>query len=385
MTANSSPETTGSTDSLLEQIRSLPKVSLHDHLDGGLRPATLIELAREAGVELPTEDPEALARRFRENADSGSLERYLEAFGLTTAVMQTAENLRRVAREYVEDLADDGVLYAEVRWAPEQHQKQGLSLDEAVEAVQSGLEEAMVSLEEQDRVVVVGQLISAMRQSDRADEAVELAMRHRDRGVVGFDIAGPENGFPPSRFADAFTTLAEAMIPATVHAGEADGVESIRDALVSGRAQRLGHGVRVAQDIEISEDPVTSDDAGDAYEVILGEVARWVRDRQIHLEVSPTSNLQTGAIAPFGSDDAPAEISDHPFDMLYQLGFNVGVNTDNRLVSGVTLSGELALLAETFGYDLADLADFQVNALEASFLGHDEREALSALILEAWQ
>ncbi|MGQ7787786.1 adenosine deaminase [Nesterenkonia sp. K-15-9-6] len=384
MTATSSPETTGSTDSLLEQIRSLPKVSLHDHLDGGLRPATLIELAREAGVELPTEDPEALARRFRENADSGSLERYLEAFGLTTAVMQTAQNLRRVAREYVEDLAADGVVYAEVRWAPEQHQQQGLSLDEAVEAVQAGLEEGMAALEDEDRIVVVGQLISAMRQSDRADEAVELAKRHRDRGVVGFDIAGPEHGFPPSRFAPAFTVLAEAMIPATVHAGEADGVESIRDALVSGRAQRLGHGVRIAQDVSISEEPVTSDDGGDAYEVILGDVARWVRDRQVHLEVSPTSNLQTGAIAPFASDGT-ATITDHPFDMLYQLGFNVGVNTDNRLVSGVTLSGELALLAEAFGYELAELADFQINALESSFLGQEEREALSALILEAWQ
>ncbi|MDZ5076880.1 adenosine deaminase [Nesterenkonia sp. HG001] len=385
MTATSSPETTGPSEALIEQLRSLPKVSLHDHLDGGLRPATLIELAGPAGVELPTQDAKVLARRFRENADSGSLERYLEAFALTTGVMQTAENLRRVAREYVEDLAEDGVVYGEVRWAPEQHQRQGLSLDEAVEAVQAGLDEGMAALEDRDEFVVVGQIISAMRQSDRAKEAVELTVRHRDRGVVGFDIAGPEHGFPPSRFAAAFTTLAEEMIPATVHAGEADGVESVRDALVSGRARRLGHGVRVAQDISISEEPVTSDEDGEAYEVGLGEVARWVRDRQVHLEVCPTSNLQTGAIAPFGPEDAPAAITDHPFDMLYQLGFNVGVNTDNRLVSGVTLSGELALLAEAFDYDLAELADFQINALESAFLGHEEREALSALILEAWQ
>ncbi|GGE75894.1 adenosine deaminase [Nesterenkonia cremea] len=371
-----------------EQLRNLPKVSLHDHLDGSLRPATLVELAAEIGHELPTQDPDELAETFSRNANSGSLEKYLEAFAHTTAVMQTAANLRRVAKEYVEDLAADGIVYAEVRWAPEQHQAEGLSLDEAVEAVQTGLEEGMSSVEAQDGIIVVGQLISAMRQSDRADEVVEVALRHRDKGVLGFDIAGPEAGFPPSKFAGAFTRLAEEMLPATVHAGEADGVESVRDALVSGRAQRLGHGIRVAEDItvtvgESSRSKTAEDGEEELVEVELGPVARWVRDRQIHLEASPTSNLQTGAADGF-SEGGRAALADHPFDMLYQLGFNIGVNTDNRLVSGVTLSYELAQIAVTFDYGLAELADFQINALESSFLGYEEREALAGVILEAW-
>ena len=394
------------------RLRELPKVSLHDHLDGSLRAATLIELAEQAGHELPEREPEMLAERFRQNADSGSLERYLEAFAHTTAVMQSPGSLRRIAKEYVEDLAADGVVYAEVRWAPEQHLHQGLSLDEAVEAVQAGLEEGMESVQAVDGIIVVGQLLSAMRQSDRADEIVELALRHRDRGVIGFDIAGPEAGFPPSRFAAAFTRLAEQMLPATVHAGEGDGVESVRDALVSGRAQRLGHGVRVAEDITVTTGTdsrsKTADDGGEELvEVELGPVARWVRDRGIHLEVSPTSNLQTGAVVGLAEvgkarsmSRVPAEssedslgydaagngrtLAEHPFDMLYQLGFNLGVNTDNRLVSGVTLSHELAQLAATFDYGLAELADLQVNALESSFLGREEREALTGVVLEAW-
>lgn len=369
---------------LEEQLRNLPKVSLHDHLDGSLRPETLIELAAEIDHALPSQDSEELAERFRQNANSGSLEQYLEAFAHTTAVMQTAQNLRRVAKEYVEDLAADGIVYSEVRWAPEQHQQQGLSLDEAVEAVQEGLNQGMETVAEKDGLIVVAQLVSAMRQSDRADEVVEVALRHRDKGVVGFDIAGPEAGFPPSRFADAFTRLATEMLPATVHAGEGDGIESVRDALVSGRAQRLGHGVRVAEDITVIESDADTDSGEELFQVELGPVARWVRDRQIHLEVSPTSNLQTGAIAGFAQGET-LQLSDHPFDMLYQLGFNVGVNTDNRLVSGVTLSGELALIASTFDYGLGELADFQINALESSFLGHEEREALAGMILEAWQ
>lgn len=362
---------------LAEQILPLPKVSLHDHLDGGLRPATLIELAAEIGHELPSNDPEELAEIFRSNANSGSLERYLEAFGHTTAVMQTAENLRRVAREYVEDVAADGVVYSEVRWAPEQHLGRGLTMDQAVEAVQAGLQEGVDAVSAKDSVIVVGQLISAMRQADNSEAAVDVALRYREDGVVGFDIAGPENGFPASKFSPAFTRLAENMLPATVHAGEGDGVESVRDALVSGRASRLGHGVRTAEDIEILESE--ENDGEEIFSVALGDVARWVRDRQVHLEVSPTSNVQTGAIAAFGDS-----LAQHPFDMLYQLGFNVGVNTDNRLVSGVTLTGELVALAETFGYGLAELADFQINALEASFIGYEERQALSEMILAAW-
>ena len=233
-------------------LRSLPKVSLHDHLDGGLRPATIIELAEAVGPQLPSTDPVALGEWFRESADSGSLVRYLETFDHTVAVMQTKEGLFRVAKEFVEDLADDGVVYGEVRWAPEQHLPQGLTLDEAVEAVQAGLEAGVDAVEASGRPRSrSGQLITAMRHADRGQEIAELAVRHRDNGAVGFDIAGAEDGFLPSRFKDAFTYLAEHNFPATVHAGEAAGLDSIQYALVDGRALRLGHGVRIAEDIQV--------------------------------------------------------------------------------------------------------------------------------------
>jgi adenosine deaminase len=362
-------------------IRSLPKVSLHDHLDGGLRPATIIELAAEAGHQLPSTDPVALGEWFLESADSGSLERYLETFDHTVAVMQTKEGLFRVAKEFVEDLADDGVVYGEVRWAPEQHLAKGLTLDEAVEAVQSGLEAGVAAVEATGRPIQVGQLITAMRHADRGQEIAELAVRHRDKGAVGFDIAGAEDGFPPYRFKDAFTYLAENQFPVTVHAGEAAGLDSIVDALVSGRALRLGHGVRIAEDIQIdfSGDNGPEDEA-EVGLVTLGRVAAWVRDRGIPLECSPSSNLQTGAISVFGEG-----IESHPFDLLYQTGFKVTINPDNRLMSGVSLSDEYELLVETFDYDLDDLLQLTINAAESAFLPLEEREALVEYIAEGFR
>ena len=368
-------------------IRNLPKVSLHDHLDGGLRPATIIELAEAAGHVLPSTDPVALGEWFRESADSGSLPRYLETFDHTIAVMQTRENLARVAREFVEDLADDGVVYAEIRWAPEQHLQGGLSLDEAVEAVQSGLDAGVDAVEAGGRLIQVGQLITAMRHADRGMEVAELAVRHRHRGAVGFDIAGAEDGFSPARLADVFTYLAENQFPVTVHAGEAAGVESIRAALVHGRALRLGHGVRIAEDIDVEfeADGQTGDspaDAGSDTEVgmvSIGQVAGWVRDRGIPLEICPSSNLQTGAVASFGED-----IESHPVDLLYQTGFQVTINTDNRLMSGVTLTGEFELLAETFDYDLDDILELTMNAVDAAFLPLEERDALAAYVTEGF-
>ncbi|MDP5227435.1 MULTISPECIES: adenosine deaminase [Arthrobacter] len=358
-------------------LKTLPKVSLHDHLDGGLRPATIIELAAEVGHELPSTDPVALGEWFRDSADSGSLVRYLETFDHTIAVMQTREGLIRVAREFVEDLAEDGVVYGEVRWAPEQHLQRGLTLDEAVEAVQEGLEAGMAAAEERGQEVQVGQLITAMRHADRGQEIAELAVRHRDRGAVGFDIAGAELGFPPSRFRDAFTYLAENNFPATVHAGEADGLASIQSALVDGRALRLGHGVRIAEDVSVEFE--TDDDGDQVGMVTFGHLASWVRDRGIALEICPSSNLQTGAIAGFGED-----ISAHPIDMLYQTGFNVTINTDNRLMGGVTLTDEFELLVETFDYDLDDLLELTLNAAEATFLPLEEKEALVEYINEAY-
>ncbi|MDR6508261.1 adenosine deaminase [Arthrobacter oryzae] len=368
-------------------LKSLPKVSLHDHLDGGLRPATIIELAEAVGHTLPSTDPVALGEWFRESADSGSLVRYLETFDHTIAVMQTKEGLFRVAQEFVEDLADDGVVYGEVRWAPEQHLQKGLTLDEAVEAIQAGLDAGVDAVAETGREIQVGQLITAMRHADRGQEIAELAVRHRNNGAVGFDIAGAEDGFLPARFRDAFTYLAQHNFPATVHAGEAAGLESIQSALVDGRALRLGHGVRIAEDITVEFDDedsaVEGSDADEADDnigmVTLGELASWVRDRGIALEICPSSNLQTGAIAGFGEG-----IESHPLDMLYQIGFNVTINTDNRLMSGVTLTDEFELLVETFDYDLDDLLELTLNAAEAAFLPLEEKEALVEYINDAY-
>ncbi|MCU1542604.1 MAG: adenosine deaminase [Microbacteriaceae bacterium] len=356
-------------------LASLPKVSLHDHLDGGLRPETILELADEAGLEVPAADAESLGAWFRTQADSGSLPKYLETFSVTTAVMQTAPALIRVAREFVQDLGSDGVVYGEIRWAPEQHLERGLTLDAAVEAVQEGIE---LGIEDVRRAsgsdLRVGQLVSAMRQADRGLEIAELALRHRAGGVVGFDIAGPEAGFPPSRLIDAFDLLAENWLPVTVHAGEAADLDSISSALLDGRALRLGHGVRLALDIDIEGEDDTNT------WVSLGRLAHWVKDREIALELSPSSNLQTGAIEEWGD-----ELADHPFDLLYQLGFRVTVNTDNRLMSGTTITRELALLVDAFGYDLADLEVFQLNAAAAAFLSVEDREELADRISDGFE
>ena len=354
-------------------ITLLPKISLHDHLDGSLRPETILELAAEAGIDVPANDAESLKRWFSEASNSGSLTEYLKTFDLTCAVMQTAANLTRVARESVLDLAADGVIYGELRWAPEQHLTQGLTLDEAVEAVQLGIDEGIDEAEDEGFSIRIGQLVTAMRHADRSLEIAQLAVRHRANGVVGFDIAGAELGFPASNHAEAFNFLAHEYFPVTIHAGEADGLGSIESALFDGRALRLGHGVRLAEDIEVEGED------GDATYVTMGMLAHWVKDRGITLETSPTSNLQTGAIAQWGDD-----ITDHPFDLLYQLGFTVTVNTDNRLQSDTTLTRELWLVADAFSYDLADLETFQQNAAASAFLPSDERDELADLISEGF-
>ncbi|CAD5992938.1 adenosine deaminase [Agreia sp. COWG] len=350
-------------------INALPKISLHDHLDGGLRPRTIIELADSIGLEIPKTDAAELGEWFENSADSGSLVSYLSTFDVTVGVMQTTEGLSRVAREFVQDLAADGVIYGEVRWAPEQHVGKGLSLDETVEAVQAGIEQGIDDAKNEGKRVRVGQLVTAMRHADRGLEIAQLAVRHRERGVVGFDIAGAELGFPAGNHRVAFDYLAENYFPVTVHAGEADGLDSIRGALFDGRALRLGHGVRLAEDISIE----SSDDENTF--VTIGRLAQWVKDREIALELSPSSNLQTGAIEAWGD-----EIEDHPFDLLYQLGFAVTVNTDNRLMSNTSISRELSLLSDAFGYDLDDLEVFQLNAAAAAFLPLDERQDLADAI-----
>ncbi|MDG4807821.1 adenosine deaminase [Micromonospora sp. WMMD1120] len=333
-----------------EDIVKVPKALLHDHLDGGLRPATIVDLAAEVDHPLPTNDPAALGLWFAEAADSGSLERYLETFAHTVAVMQTAPALRRVARECALDLAADGVVYAEVRFAPEQHLERDLSLDEVVEAVLAGFAEGAAQAAEAGLSIRVGTLLTAMRHAARSQEIAELAVRHRDSGVVGFDIAGAEAGFPPTRHLDAFEYLQRENFHFTIHAGEAFGLPSIWQAIQWCGADRLGHGVRIVDDI--------------APDGALGRLAAYVRDKRIPLELCPSSNVQTGAVA---------SIADHPIGLLRDLRFRVTVNTDNRLMSGTSMSREMWLLTETFGYGWKELQWFTINAMKSAFIPFDER------------
>ncbi|MFG1952781.1 adenosine deaminase [Micromonospora sp. NPDC048830] len=347
-----------------EDIVKVPKALLHDHLDGGLRPATVVELAAEVGHELPTGDAEALGRWFVEAANSGSLERYLETFAHTVGVMQTASALRRVARECALDLAADGVVYAEVRFAPEQHLERDLTLDEVVEAVVAGFTEGAALAAEAGTPIRVGTLLTAMRHAARSQEIAELAVRHRDAGVVGFDIAGAEAGFPPTRHLDAFEYLQRENFHFTIHAGEAFGLPSIWQAIQWCGADRLGHGVRIVDDITPGGRPA------------LGRLAAYVRDKRIPLELCPSSNVQTGA--------APS-IAEHPIGLLRDLRFRVTVNTDNRLMSGTSMSREMALLVEAFGYGWKELQWFTINAMKSAFIPFDERlEIIDEVIKPAY-
>ncbi|MFE2421246.1 adenosine deaminase [Streptomyces hokutonensis] len=341
-----------------DQIRRAPKVLLHDHLDGGLRPGTIVELAGDAGYTgLPETDPDKLGVWFAEAADSGSLERYLETFSHTVAVMQTRDALIRVARECAEDLAEDGVVYAEVRYAPEQHLDGGLSLEEVVEAVNEGFRQGESLARENGRRIRVGALLTAMRHAARALEIAELANRYRDLGVVGFDIAGAEAGFPPTRHLDAFEYLKRENNHFTIHAGEAFGLPSIWQALQWCGADRLGHGVRIIDDIQVQEDGT----------VKLGRLASYVRDKRIPLELCPSSNLQTGAADSYAG---------HPIGLLRRLHFRATVNTDNRLMSHTSMSSEFEHLVEAFGYSLDDMQWFSVNAMKSAFIPFDERLAM---------
>jgi adenosine deaminase len=331
-------------------IRQAPKVLLHYHLDGGLRPATVIDLARETGYDgLPTTDPDALARFFTSGADRKSLELYLEGFDHTVAVMQTRDALIRVAQECAEDLAADGVVYAEVRYAPELSTAGGLTHDEVVEAVLEGLGRGSRATG-----IEMGMIVTAMRQFARSVEIAELAIRHRDHGVVGFDVAGPEAGFPPTRYLDAFQRIHHANFHVTIHAGEAFGLPSIWEALQWCGAERLGHGVRIVDDIEILPDG----------EIRMGRLANYVRDRRIPLEMCPTSIVHTGAVP---------SIEEHPIALLRRLRFRVTLNTDNRLMSGVTLSSEFETLSRVLGFGLDEMQWLTLNAMKSAFAPFDLR------------
>ncbi|WP_112235421.1 adenosine deaminase [Kocuria sp. BT304] len=348
-------------------------ISLHDHLDGALRPATVVELAAQVGHELPATDPDSLGQWFRDSADSGSLPRYLETFSHTVAVMQTASALRRVAREYVEDCAADGLVHAEVRWAPEQHVSGGLTLGEAVDAVQGGLDEGVAAVRAAGGHLSVVQILCAMRHLDRSPEIARLVVRRvraaeqtttphgsvagepSPGSVVGFDLAGPEAGFPASGHREALDLLAGERIPVTLHAGEAAGAESMADALDAGRALRLGHGVRLLDEDRGMSAPLT----------------RWIRDRRIALEVCPCSNLQTDASAAWGTT-----VAEHPVTAMLRAGFAVTVSPDNRLMSATSVTHELDRLRAEAGWSEQDVLAVQRTAARAAFVPREYQDWL---------
>jgi len=348
----------------LVALQAFPKVCLHDHLDGALRPQTIIDLAAEVGHALPADTADDLGRWFAAAADSGSLERYLETFDHTIAVMQTAANLRRVAAEYVADLAADGVIYGETRWAPEQHLSAGLTAAQAIEAVRDGLADGMAACRARGQQIEVRQLVTAMRQGEPTREIAKLALAYRRDSVAGFDIAGPEKGYSPSRFVESFQLLRRNNGYYTIHAGEADGCQSIWEAVQVCGANRIGHGVAIIEDIQ-------HDERGSE---VLGDFAAYVLNEQVPLEMCPSSNVQTGAVASF---------AEHPIHRLDRLGFCVTVNPDNRLMSATSLTREFALLAEVFDYTLSDVRRLGINAAKRVFAPYDVRQALVARIVAA--
>jgi adenosine deaminase len=339
----------------LATIVRAPKALLHDNLDGGLRPSTVIDLASEFGYDaLPTTDVDDLATWFRRGADRKSLELYLETFAHTVGVLQERDAIVRVAAECAEDLAADGVVYAEVRYAPELSTERGLTLDEVVDANLEGFRLGAARAEEDGQPIVMKMLVTAMRQAARSVEVAECAVRWRDAGVVGFDVAGPEKGYPPTRYLDAFEYIRRANFHITIHAGESFGLPSIWEAVQFAGAERLGHGVRIVDDITTLPDG----------SIELGRLAAFVRDRRIPLEMCPTSNVHTGAAA---------SVAEHPFDLLRRLRYRVTVNTDNRLMSGVSLSSEFAAIDAAFAIGLGEMEWLTINALKSAFAPFDER------------
>src|SRR5262245_55831407 len=338
-----------------ETILAAPKALLHDHLDGGLRAATIVDLAGEFGYDgLPTRDADELAAIIRRGADRKSLELYLETFAHTVGVMQERDAIIRVAAECAMDLAEDGIVYAEVRMAPELCTERGMTLDEVQDALLEGYRLGSAEAAAAGHPIVVRSIVTAMRQAARSVEVAECAVRWRDAGVVGFDVAGPEAGYRPTRHLEAFEAVRKENFHITIHAGEAFGLPSIWEALQFCGAERLGHGVRIVDDITTLPDGSYS----------LGRLAAFVRDRRVPLEMCPTSNVHSGA--------APS-IAEHPFDLLRRLRFRVTVNTDNRLMSNVSLSSEFSVLDETFRLGLGEMEWLTINAMKSAFAPFDER------------
>src|SRR5712675_1807127 len=348
MFANFQPETCMKLDH--DVLQSLPKVLLHEHLDGVLRPESVIVLARDVKyTDLPTEDPEDLARWFHQGANQGSLPKYLKGFAHTIAVMQTEEALERVAYEQAEDLSQDGVVYFETRFAPVFHTRNGLTHQQVISAVLKGLERGR-----KDSGTVSVLIICAMRNMDVSLEMAELAVDFRERGVVGFDLAGEEGGYPPKKHVDAFHYIQRQNFNITIHAGEGYGKESIWQAIQYCGAHRIGHGTRLIDDIAVA----------DGKAVKLGDLAQYVLDKRIPLEICLISNVHTGATP---------SMAEHPFRILYQEKFRVTLNTDNRLMSDTTMSREFEAAAETFGLTIDDFEKITINSMKSAFLPYRER------------
>ena len=306
-----------------EMIRKLPKVELHDHLDGSVRPATIIELAREQKVDLPAAEPAALADWFHRGADRKSLKLYLEGFGVTLSVMQTEEALERITREAIEDLAADNVMYAEVRFAPflPPGARAEPRAGRARRAARHGGRRKTTGTD-------FGVILCAMRDQEVSLETAELAVAFRDRGVVGVDLAGDEYGHPPKRHLDAFEYIRSKNFNITIHAGEAFGMDSIWQALQICGAHRIGHATRLREDMVVSGTRI----------VQMGTLAEFILDKRIPLEMCLSSNIQTGAAE---------SLDEHPFPLYYRNNFRVFLCTDNRLMSNTTLSQEMESRSST--------------------------------------
>lgn len=353
-------------DTQLFDFKKLPKVSLHDHLDGGVRVSTLFELANNIGYKLPEDNVDNLKTWFKNNAQSRSLLEYLNTFKHTEAIMQDRLSLTRIASEMIEDLAKDGVVYAEIRYAPEKHINSSMNLYQVVEAVNEGINDGINKMKRIGLNINAHQILSAMRNQKYVQKIAELAVAYRYNGVVGFDIAGPEKGYPASLYENTFNYLAQEFFPITIHAGEDCGIESIIESLIKGRALRLGHGVRIIDDIQISYKENNN-------VINYGKTAEWIKDRQIPLELCPTSNIHTKALGNI-------QLCDHPIDELYKLGFNTTINTDNRLISNITLSDEFKKLVNVFNYDLHDLKKMTMNAADSAFISYEDKQKLKQKI-----
>ncbi len=332
-------------------IQAVPKVLLHDHLDGGLRPQTIIDLAKNQNYQkLPTTDPKELADWFHRGANKGNLVEYLQGFEHTCALMQTKESLERVAYEMMEDMKNDGICYVETRFAPILHLNMGLHYDDVVNAVLAGLEKG-----KKDFGVEFGLILCGMRNMKKSLEIAELAVNYRNKGVIGFDLAGEEGGYPPKDHLDAFQFIQRENFNITIHAGEAFGKESIWQAIQFCGAHRIGHATRLTED-------VVFDKGGEI--LSLGDLAQYVLDKRLPLEICLLSNLHTGAID---------KLENHPFGVFYKKKFRVFLNTDDRLMSDTTLTKEYLTATEIFGITLDDIERLNINAMKSAFIPYEER------------